>query len=225
MRPLPRLLLAAGLTAALAAAARAHFVFVVPQPDGKSVRVVFSEELEPDPGVDIGKAAGLKLTARLADGRAAPVALKAAEDHLAGELPAGAGLVSGRLDYGVLEKGGGKPFLLVYHPKAVLAGADPKAAAPGGAAPVEIVPAFGGKPAFRVLAAGKPAAGVEVNVLLPDGGKKKVTTGPDGATPGFDAPGRYGAWARHTEAEAGELGGKKYAEVRHYATLVVDFPN
>ncbi|MBX9579124.1 MAG: DUF4198 domain-containing protein [Gemmataceae bacterium] len=223
MRPTSRLFAAAGLTAALAAAAPAHFVFVVPQPGGKAVHVVFSDDLEPDAGVDIGKAAGLKLTARLADGKTAPVALKVAEHHLAGELPAGATAASGRLDYGVMQKGDAKPFLLVYHPRAVLA-ADPKADAPGEAAPVEIVPSFGGKPAFRVLAAGKPVAGVEVNVLLPDGGKRKVTTGPDGATPGFDAPGRYGAWARHTEPKAGELAGKKYEEVRHYATLVVDFP-
>ena len=75
---------------------------------------------------------------------------------------------------------------------------------------------------LRVLAGGKPVAGTEVTVLKPDGKTEKVKTDEAGLTPAFAAAGRYGAWAKTVRAEAGELGGKKYEEVRHYATLVAE---
>ena len=38
----------------------------------------------------------------------------------------------------------------------------------------------------------------------------------------MEGSGQFGAWTRYFEPKAGELGGKKYDEVRHYPTLVVD---
>ncbi|MGL6096020.1 MAG: Kelch repeat-containing protein, partial [Fimbriiglobus sp.] len=43
----------------------------------------------------------------------------------------------------------------------------------------------------------------------------------DGNTAGFAGAGRFAVFAKHTEPKAGEHDGKKYEEVRHYATLVV----
>lgn len=208
------------------AAAPAHFVFVVPQPDGKTVHVVFSESLDPDEAVDIGKVAGLKLTGRSADGKDAPVELKKATYNLAGELKlAGPLCVSGTVTYGLMSRKGVKPALLVYHPKAVFPGCDPKFMVVGEKAALEVVPVTaGGTTRFRLLARGKPVADAEGSVLLPDGGKQKVKTDKDGYTPAFAPTGRYGVWLRHTEATAGDHGGKKYEEVRHYATLVADAP-
>ena len=57
-----RFLLAAMGAALLAASAHAHFVFVVPQKDGTSVQVVFSDDLNADENVSIDKIASLKLT-------------------------------------------------------------------------------------------------------------------------------------------------------------------
>jgi hypothetical protein len=39
----------------------------------------------------------------------------------------------------------------------------------------------------------------------------------------FDKAGKYGARVAFIEPASGELSGKKYVEIRHYATLVVDF--
>lgn len=219
--------LAASAALALAALpAAAHFVYVVPAADNKSVRVVFSDDLEPDEGVDIGKVAGLKLTGRFAGGKDAPVECKAETHHLSGVLPAAdPACVHGTVTYGVTARKGAKPALLVYHPKAVFPGADAKAATIGEKAALEVVPVTAaGKTRFRLLAKAKPVADAEGSVLLPDGTREKVKTDADGYTAGFGAAGRYAVWLRHAEAKAGDHGGQKYDEVKHYATLVADAP-
>jgi uncharacterized GH25 family protein len=221
-----RIIAATTVLALASLSARAHFVFVVPAQDGKSVRVVFSDDLEPDENVDIGKVAGLKLTARTAGGKEAPVECKADKHHLTAEVKhADPVCVYGTVTYGLMTRKDAKPTLLVYHPKAVFAGCDPKVALIGEKAALEVVPVSdAGKTRFRLLAQGKPVADAEGSAILPDGTKEKVKTDKDGYTPAFDAAGRYGVWLRHSEAKAGEHDGKKYEEVRHYATLVADAP-
>jgi uncharacterized GH25 family protein len=218
-----RYLLAALLAAALATAAAAHFVYVVPAKDGTTVQVVFSDSLDPDENVAIEKVAALKLTARAADGKDVPVEHKTDKHALAATVPAGTKVVYGTVTYGLLSRPNTKPALLVYHPKAILGECDAKAATVGAKAALEVVPVTaGGKTAFHVHAAGKPVADAEVSLLLPNGDKSKLKTDKDGKTEPVAGAGRYAVWARHTDPTAGEHDGKKYEEVRHYATLVVD---
>jgi uncharacterized GH25 family protein len=218
-----RFFLSAAAALALAVSASAHFVFVVPAKDAKTIQVVMSEDLDPDADVPVEKIAATKLTVLTADGKTAPVAHTKGKDALTATLPADARLVYGTCAYGVMTKGGAKPYLLAYHPKAVLAGCDEKAATLGAAAAAEIVPVgTSGKMAVLALAAGKPVADAEVNVMLPDGTKEKAKTDAAGKTKPFTATGRYGAWAKVNEAKAGEFDGQKYDEIRHYATVVAD---
>jgi hypothetical protein len=218
-----RLLGALLLTAALTAPAWAHFVYVVPQADGSRVQVVFSDNLAPDDRVDVGKIAGTKLTVRDAAGRETPLTLTKGEHALTAPVPGkGTRVVFGTTVYGVSSRGTGKPFLLTYHPKAILgnAGEAPKL---GESAALEIVPILAdGKVRFRVLAQGKAVAESEVTVLVPGEKEQKATTDKEGLTPEYTATGRYGVTARHVETASGEHDGKKYEEARHYATLVVD---
>lgn len=207
-------------------AAQAHFVFVVPDAkDPSKVIVVFSEDLEVDEAIPAERLKGLKLTGRFDGGKEAPVECKPGKSCLTGEL----GLVNPQVVFGthtlgVMQKGDAKPYLLAYHPKSVFAGADPKHTTLGEkVAVVELVPVVSGSDVkFQFLAAGKPVADVEVTVIKPEGGKAKAKTDKDGLTQAFPAKGRYGAWAKHTDAKPGEHGGKKYDEARHYATLVAD---
>jgi uncharacterized GH25 family protein len=199
----------------------AHFVYVVPAKDGKTVTVVFSESLDPDEDVLIEKIASLKLTG-VANGKETTVACKTGKHELTATLPAAAKLAYGSVTYGLMTRGD-KPALLVYHPKAVLGGAGEKEATVGAKAALEVVPvAADGKTKFRLLTAGKPVADAEGSVLLPDGKKEKLKTDKDGYTAAFAGSGRFAVWLRHTEAKAGEHAGQKYDEVKHYATLVVD---
>ncbi len=212
-------LLLAGLSAA---AASAHFVYVVPAADGKSAKVVFSDSLDPDDGVPLAKLNGLTLTAVGADGTVSPVATTPGEAFLAASFPVPPRLVAGTLVYGLAGKGP-KPALLVYHPKAVFGKAAPAALTLGATAELEAVPEWTpGGVRFRLLAKGKPVAGADGSVLRPDGDKEAVTTDADGYTKPFAASGRYGVWLRHTTPTAGEHAGKKYDEVKRYATLVLD---
>ena len=219
-----RILGAAAVLLLAAATAHAHFPFILPEPDGAAVKVVFSDELSPDPKVEIEKLAGTKLFARDAGtGKDTPLTWKKGEGfYTAAVGGSGPRVVYGVTDYGVLQKGDAKPFRLVYYPKALIGGVTAKATV-GDPLKVEIVPATdAGKTRFRLLQEGKPVAEAEYTVLVPGGAKKAGKTDKDGHTETFDAPGRYGVFARVTEAKPGEAGGKKFDETRHYATLVID---
>ena len=219
MRPftlcVPGLLLAA-------AVASAHFVFVVPDKDGKSATVVFSDSLKPDENVPIEKVAGLKLTVRDAAGKDAAAEPKASEHALTAKLPGdGSRVVFGSVVYGVTARGK-KAFLLSYHPKAIVGPVGERAAL-GKDAQVELIPvAKDGNVRLLFVAAGKPVAGAEVSLIKPDGNSAKMKTDKDGLTEALSGSGRFGAWVGNVETKSGEHDGKKYEEVRHYATLVFE---
>ena len=204
------------------AVAHGHFPFVVPDAKGESAKVVFSDTLEPDADVNIEKIANTKLTLRDAAGKESPLEWKKGDGFYAVNVPgSGDRVIYGVTDYGVLQKGDTKPFKLAYYPKAVIGAATAKAI--GEKLALEVVAEGGsGKVRFRVLAAGKPVAESEVTVMPPAGGKKAATTDKDGYTPAFDGAGRYGVVAKQVEVKAGEHAGKKYDEIRSYATLVCD---
>ena len=204
------------------AVAHGHFPFVVPDAKGESAKVVFSDTLEPDADVNIEKIANTKLTLRDAAGKESPLEWKKGDGFYAVNVPgSGDRVIYGVTDYGVLQKGDAKPFKLAYYPKAVIGDATAKPV--GEKLPLEVVAeGKAGALRFQVLAAGKAVANSEVTVMLPGGGKKAATTDKDGYTPVYDAAGRYGVYAKQVEAKAGEHAGKKYDEIRSYATLVCD---
>lgn len=215
--------LTALLVAAAGGAARGHFVFVVPAADFSSLKVVMSESLEPDESVALGPVAALKLTARSLNGRDSSTQLTARDNLLDGPASPRS-VVFGSLDYGVTARGD-QSFLLKYHPKAIVGGVPVKNWTVGGLV-AEVVPEVTGKQVhFRVLSRGKPVAAASVTIIQPDGSTTKVETDADGRTRGFAPSGRYGAWARVVENESGEHAGKAYSQVRHYPTLVFDYPD
>jgi uncharacterized GH25 family protein len=204
-----------------AAAAQAHFAYIVPDADGAKAKVVFSDTLEPDTNVKIEKIANTKLTLRDAAGKDSPLAWTPGEGFYAVNVPgSGPRTVFGVTEYGVLAKGDSKPYLLAYYPKAVIGGA----AKPVGAKLELAVAGESGKTRFQVLAEGKPVAGAEYSVLVPGAGKKAGKTDPDGFTEVFAANGRYGVYTKQVVAKGGEYNGKRYEEARSYATLVADVP-
>ncbi len=206
------------------ALAQAHFPFIVPEADGTAAKVVFSDNLTPDKDVDIEKLVGTKLTLRDAGGKDSPLDWKKGDGFYQVAIPGtGSRVVYGVTEYGVLQKGDTKPFRLTYFPKAIIGTSESPITAVGGPLKVEILPTGdSGKVCFKLVQEGKPVAGAEVTVLLPGGGKKAVKTDKDGSTPVFESAGRYGVFARVTEAKAGEHAGKKFEETRYYATLVMD---
>jgi hypothetical protein len=132
-------------------------------------------------------------------------------------------MVFGSVEYGVVQRGDALPFLLLYHAKAVLGDVPTKIITLGESTPAELVPHItNGQLRFKALAGGKPVVDTEVTVLTANGDRSKLKTNSEGMTPALSGVGRYGAWFRVSANAKGEFKGKKYEEVRHYATVVVD---
>lgn len=197
----------------------AHFIWIIPHgSDGTKLRVVFSEGLEADAAVPIEKIAAIKLLLRDDADRVTELGWTKDEHAYLVRLPVkGPAVVGGICKYGVLQKGEEKPYLLAYYPKYL--GGEQQSGKAWAKLPLEIVPQGEGQ--FQVLKGGKPAADAEIVVITPAGSEEKLKYDAKG---GFKVslakPGTYGIRARHIEASSGEYEGKKYDEIRHYATLV-----
>src|SRR5260370_11207217 len=109
---------------AIAGSAPAHFIWLVPQEDKGTALMIFSDTLEPDANVAIKKIAHTKLFARSGvKGEALPVKTDDAKDAYRVTVDRdaeGPVIVGGVCRYGVISKGKGDPFLLMYYPKAIL---------------------------------------------------------------------------------------------------------
>lgn len=219
-----RFLTAALLAIGLATAAHAHFVFVYVE--GNEARLVFGHKAAPDPSSFPTRAQKTTLTARDAAGKDAKLAVEKGDGNFfRAKFEGKPVVVFGTTEAGVTQRGENPPMLSWYYPKVIVGDPFSKETVAGTA--LEVVPVRDGdKVRFKVLSAGKPLAEADVTVGLPGKGEEKdeaVKTDKDGLTPGFAGAGRYCVAARRSEEKAGEFGGKKYASVRHTATLVCDF--
>lgn len=208
------------LLAMVATPASAHFLWVVPDITGRTGRVIISENLAADHRVDIGIVAGATLVWRDGSGRETPLKLERTGIVYTVALDT-AGVAYGHADLGV-RPSGERAYRLHYYPKTIV-GNPFTATTRVGKAPIEIEPV--GSPGalrLRVLTGGKPAKGVDVNLLLPDGDEITVQTEDDGLTEVLPGRGRYGAWARQFEPVSGTHAGKAFDQTRHYTMLVFD---
>jgi uncharacterized GH25 family protein len=229
-----RMSLAACVLLVLVGSARAHFIWLVPEPDKGTVQMIFSDTLEPDANVPIKKIAATKLFARVgAKGETVKVKMDEAKDffRVSFEKPQDeTAMIAGVCQVGVVSKGKAEPFLLFYYPKLVLrlgsAKESPAWLFDGSSQlPLEIVGSRDKKGMARVLWKGKPAAGVGVELTVPGVAKAvERKTDADGtfelAKP--EKNGVFGIRATFIEAKAGELDGKKYKEIRHHATATFE---
>ena len=212
-----------GLTAVIAA--HAHFTFIIPFPGGEAAEMILGETLSGQDTVNPALAAGARLQIRDAQGKVSELKLDQDGHRFVMQLPGrGQRVVYGNANLGVAQRGAdAKPHLLLYYPKAILGSAFEQTATVGGDQVVELVPVGEpGRVKLLLLAHGKPQPDAEITVILPDGKSRKEKTDGEGMTAPLAQSGRYGAWARFWENKAGELDGKRYEQVRHYAMLVFD---
>lgn len=215
-----RTLLTLCLLAGAALPASAHFLWVVPQADGTTAHVIVSESLAADARVDIGIVAGATLRWRDPSGADHPLTLTRAGYVLTTTLP-GHGLVHGHADLGV-RPSGQRAYRLHYYPKTIVGDPFARAHVVDGQ-PIDIVPTGrAGAMRLKVLIEGRPTAGIDINLRLPDGTETTVQTGSDGLTEPLALTGRYAGWARYMQPITGEVHGKAFDQTRHYTMLVVD---
>jgi len=239
--------IAAIVVLGFAAQVRAHFLFIRlgPQAEaGRAAEVYFSEQAEAGDPRFIAKVAHTKLWVETRPGEFHELRVQEAADRLRAALPADHSLVVvGECEYGVLARPNQTPFLLRYYPKAVAGVADElNRMTPRRETPFEIQPTFEndghdtdkdkdkhrltrGRIRLVALRHGKPIPGAVFTAIDSDLSEETIKAGPDG-TAGWapPAPGRYSIYVRETLKQAGTLEGKKYDEIREFATLAFNWP-
>jgi len=207
------------LASVFANSAAAHFVFILPPTDGKTVSVIFSDTPAKDEKVEIGKIEFKTAQLVSAAGKTKSVAVEPEAGVWRVPVESDTAEVRATVEYGVVNRGGGNAIRLRHHARLILGEvAEAAPAAPFDITPVKVSSGI----AFRVTFAGKPIAGVDVTVHEPDTKQRKVLkTDASGQTPGFAKPGRYSARAMHADKAPGEFEGRKYLVTHDYATVTV----
>jgi uncharacterized GH25 family protein len=201
--------------ALLAPSAQAHFIFLELNETGLAMR--------------LAEAPGEKSEKALQE-KAKPMAVKTdkgeaietsfGENALAGKVGAETKVVSGSLEYGILDREaqGRGVFMLMYHAKGARTAAD---AATKLGLPVEIVVEVVDKELkIQVLKNGEPAPAAELTVYSPGADDIELDADDKGqAKLPLPGTGLLGVRAMVREDKAGESGGKPYTFIRHYSTL------
>src|SRR5262249_7736014 len=136
-------------------------------------------------------------------------------------------VVVGECRYGVLARPKQTPFLLRHFPKAIDGNPDElNKAHPHGKLPLEIVATIDGEGLHLVaLRDGKPVPKAEFVTVDAELKKEKRAADAEGrAAWKPPAPGNYAVYVRATTKETGEVDGKKYEEIRDFATLALAWP-
>jgi len=212
----------------IADAASAHFLFVrirPPAESGRYAEVYFSDQAEAGDPRFVAKIAHTKLWVQAKPGEFEPLRVQASADRLRALLPATGSLaVVGECTYGVIGK---KPFLLRHYPKA-FAGShhDLRAMQPKKEIPFEILYCGTDKIVqFIATRNGKPIPNATLIAVGKDLKDHKLTANDMGVaswTP--PGSGHYAVYMTQTLKEAGVYEGKKYDEIREFATFAFAWP-
>jgi hypothetical protein len=211
--------------------ARAHFLFVrimPPAEGGRPAEVYFSELAEAGDPRFIDKIAQTQLWVQTVPGKFESLQVHKATDRLRAFLPGtGSLMVVGNCPYGVLARSKQPAFLLRHFPKAI-AGIPEELGklTPHGKLPLEIaITIEGDRLHFVALRDGKPMPQAEFITVDAELNNEKIAAGTDGkGTWKPPRPGNYAVYTRDTRKESGEFNGKKYDEIRDFATIAFRWP-
>jgi hypothetical protein len=225
------LLLVVGLGFLQASPIQAHFLFVrilPPAEGGRAAEVYFSELAEAGDPRFVNKIAKTELWLQQTPGRFVALKVHKAADRLRAWLPEeGANVVVGRCVYGVLARPRQTPFLLRHFPKA-LAGsaAELNKMQSYGKLPLEIVATFEDRGVrLTALKDGKPVPKAQFVTVDAHLANVQLTADEEGrAMWRPPAAGVYSIYTRDTRKKAGESNGKKYEEIRDFATVAFTWP-
>ncbi len=210
--------------------ARAHFLFMricPPAEGGRVAEVYFSEYATAGDPRYIDKVATAEFSLQTTPGEFRPLAMRRLSDRLRAHVPAsGTLMIAGQLDYGVLERPGNPPFLLRHYSKAVAGTPAEINALQAKGTPLELTAVFeADQVVLKPLLGGKPMPKVRLDTVDADLAGEELTTDENGlATFKPEQPGVYCVYVGHTLQTPGEHSGKRYQEVREFATLSFAWP-
>jgi len=206
--------------------AQAHFIWldIKPAGDKSQAQLLFGESPEASEAHLISKVAHTKVWVRGTDGKTAELKLaKEGDAALASSLPqTTASSVEAACDYGIYRN-----VLLYYYAKTLTNDwTKQQALARATGLKLDIVPTMvDGKLAVQVLFEGQPVTDAEVIIVDPAGEQNDLKSDAEGRASLKVAPGQHTVRAARIVADqSGEKDGKKYGQVWHYATLVLDVP-
>jgi hypothetical protein len=223
-------LLSAALWLAWGASARAHFLFVrigPPAEAGRWAEVFFSEQAEAGDPTFIKKIAHTRLWLQTAPGELRPLKVQKAADRLRAPVPtSGSIAVVGVCEYGVLARPKRTPFLLRHFPRAVAGTPEElNRLRPTDKVPLEVAATFSDDGVrLTVLREGKAVPGAELHTVDSALKGEKLAADAGGSVTWKPRPGRWSVYTSSLTKKAGTFGGKKYEEVRDFATLAFTWP-
>jgi hypothetical protein len=209
----------------------AHFLFIYIGPAaeaGRSAEVYFSESAQAGDPAFIDKIAHTQLWVQSTPGEFQQLKVHRGADRLRAHLPSkGSVAVVGECQYGVIARTNQVPFLLRHYPKAIAGKADDlNRMQPRREIPFEVMATIDGDAvAFTALVEGKPVANATFTTVDEDLKNEEFSADDHGrATWTPPAPGKYSVYTRRAVNESGEFGGKKYEQVREFATIAFTWP-
>ena len=223
-RPAWPILLVSGVSVALLAVpeARAHFLWLTSEREGHAarpvVRAFLSETPLPEGPEFLKHIEKARITAQ---GRA--LSWTKGTETFQVLLPKNSPQsVEGFCDLGLMKRDG-KVFRLLYTARVQFGPDRQTSAAPDDHLWPTLISRPGTSPVVVVRLAGRPLAGAVVKVYPEDKDPLELKTDADGRVdyPGI-AQGHAGLLVKWTEKMPGDLDGKSFDEIRHYATLTVD---
>src|SRR5687768_10336114 len=217
------------LTVLLTGAAQGHFLFVRVLPHaegGRAAEVYFSELAEAGDSRFIDKIAHTQLWLQKTPGTFDPLRVHKAPDRLRAWLPSsGTVVVVGECRYGVLARPRQTPFLLRHFPKAMAGAADELNRMKADSI-LDIAATFESEGVrLTALKDGKPLPRAEFVTV--DASLANTTLKADDQGKVFWKPAKPGVWSVYTRdmrKEKGEHAGRKYEEIRDFATLCFSWP-
>jgi hypothetical protein len=225
------LVLAVASWAVVVADARAHYLFIrilPPAEAGRFAEVYFSEKAEAGDPRFIDKIAHTQLWAQTSPGHFQALKVLKAADRLRAVLPPSGSLaVVGVCEYGVLARPKQVPFLLRHYPKAIAGKPEElNDLLPYKEARLEIMARIDGDGLhLAVLRDGQPVPGAVLETIDPDLFGDKLTADADGrVTWKPPRPGNYSVYTSAIRKESGDKDGKRYEEIREFATLAFAWP-
>ena len=207
----------------------AHFLFIrvgEHAEAGRAAEVFFSERAAAGDPRFIGKVAGTELWLQQEPGKFVPLKTQLGTDRLKAFLPSeGAVSVTGLCDYGILERE--VSFRLRYYPKAVSGSlAEVNAFIPNPKTTLEIViKANPDSVTMTLLDHGKPVPNAVFTTVDDNLANEELKADADGnVTWKPSQAGYYCVYSKVVRKEAGEVGGKKYTEIREFPTIAFSWP-
>jgi hypothetical protein len=194
---------------------------------GRAAEVYFSELAEAGDPRFVDKIAGTQLWMQTVPGKFEKLQVRKLSDRLRAQLPiSGSLMVVGVCEYGVLARPKQTPFLLRHYPKAIAG--QPEALnqlKAHGKLPLEIVASIHGDDLrLSALLDGKPIPNAEFVTVDTKLANTKLKADEKGDAVWKPAAGTYSVYVSNTRKEGGQFGGKKYEEIRDFATLAFTWP-